>query len=242
MKIIISSAHGLRVAGASGLIDEVTESRRVVKRVVEFLRSASVDVIEFHEDQATNATSNINNIIAFHNAQGRDLDISVHFNSATGGTREEGIGVEVCYFAGNSETKTIAQSVAEAISGVSGLILRHNPGGPRDNGAYPRSNVAFLNRTNKPAILIEVCFVMSRTDVRLYQENFDAICLAIAERISGMEIIKTPPQPTEHWAEPSYKYLTETAGIQINERRFGDPMTRGEVFAMMERLHKSLKQ
>ena len=40
MKIVISSGHGLKVRGASGIIDEVDEARRVVKQVVENLRLA----------------------------------------------------------------------------------------------------------------------------------------------------------------------------------------------------------
>ena len=43
---------------------------------------------------------------------------------------------------------------------------------------------------------------------------------------------KTKPQ---HWAEKYYDYLL-SKGIVIHETRFDDPITRGEVFALMARL------
>lgn len=38
----------------------------------------------------------------------------------------------------------------------------------------------------------------------------------------------------EHWAEKHWISLNEK-GIKINEKRFDDPMTRGEVFALLDR-------
>jgi len=51
-----------------------------------------------------------------------------------------------------------------------------------------------LNRTNSGrAVLLEICFVNSRTDVRKYQENFEAICRNIAVVLSGKVITATLP-------------------------------------------------
>lgn len=53
------------------------------------------------------------------------------------------------------------------------------------------------------------------------------------------ELIATPepiiPKESEHWADSSYRFLTEEKGIKINERRFDDTATRGEVFAILAR-------
>ncbi|MCL2407909.1 MAG: N-acetylmuramoyl-L-alanine amidase, partial [Defluviitaleaceae bacterium] len=140
------------------------------------------EVVVFHEDAARNARDNLNNIINFHNSQKRDLDVSIHFN-AVDGTRDAGIGVETCYREGNKEMRTIAARISKAISDASGLILR------RGDGTFARSDLGFLNRTNiDRAVLLEVCFVNSRKDVQLYQENFDAICKAIAEAIADKKL------------------------------------------------------
>ena len=189
--IVISSGHSLTILGASELISEAEENRRVVKRVVEYLRSGGVDVIEFHEDLAISGPANLNNIIAFHNSQQRDLDVSVHFNSVGGGMREAGIGTEVLYFS----AQELATRVSAAVAKAGGFINR---------GAKKRTDLGFLSRTTKPAIIIEVCFVVSRTDVRLYQENFEAICHAIAESISGEKIAKKPVT-VKRWYEDEEK-------------------------------------
>ena len=42
-----------------------------------------------------------------------------------------------------------------------------------------------LADTNKPAILLEVCFVSSTVDVELYKKNFEAICQAIAKELAA---------------------------------------------------------
>jgi N-acetylmuramoyl-L-alanine amidase len=45
------------------------------------------------------------------------------------------------------------------------------------------TNLAFLNKSKKPAILVEVCFVDSKADAELYRKHFDKICKAIADAI-----------------------------------------------------------
>jgi len=196
MTICISSGHGLHVAGARSIIDEVTEARRVTDRMSELIRQTGVNVITFHENEARNARDNVNNIINFHNEQTRDLDVSVHFN-AVDGVRDAGIGVETCYRRGNAEMKDIASRASKAISDASGLILR------RGDGTMTRSDLGFLSRTNiNRAILLEVCFVNSRTDVRLYQEHFEEICKAIAEAITGRSMVKPKVNLTPIMGKP----------------------------------------
>lgn len=41
----------------------------------------------------------------------------------------------------------------------------------------------------------------------------------------------------EHWAEKHFESL-KNKGIEINEKRFDEPMTRGEVFALIDRILK----
>ena len=53
-----------------------------------------------------------------------------------------------------------------------------------NRGPKYRDNLYFLNNTDEPAILIEVCFVDSLEDSSLYREHFNQICLAIATCIA----------------------------------------------------------
>jgi N-acetylmuramoyl-L-alanine amidase len=174
MKIVISSGHGKLVRGASGYIDEVDEARKVVNAVADLLIGAGVDVEIFHDDVSKDQNENLNRICSFHNSQGvHDLDISVHFNAYE--VTNSPMGTECLYVTQDS----LAQKVATEIALVSGL---------KNRGPKKRTDLFFLNNTKEPAILIEVCFVDSVTDTNLYHEGFTAICIAIAETVSGEKI------------------------------------------------------
>lgn len=174
MIIVISPGHGLHIRGASGIIDEVDEARKVVPAVADHLRQSGNEVIEFYDNTSTTQSQNLNAIVNAHNSYKRDLDVSVHFNAyqPTPAPR----GTEVLYVS----QKTLAIDVARAISEGGKLINR---------GAKHRTDLAFLNKTNAPAILIEVCFVDSAGDVEAYQMNFEAICRGIAMAITGDDSI-----------------------------------------------------
>jgi N-acetylmuramoyl-L-alanine amidase len=167
--VVISSGHGKYVQGASGLINEVDESRRVVAQLANDLRNMNVDVVTFNDDVSKTQSENLNRIVSFHNSQTRDLDISVHFNAYQ--KTDNPMGTECLYVTQNA----LATEVADAISQAGGL---------KNRGAKYRSDLAFLNGTTEPAILIETCFVDSSADVNRYKKNFDAICRAIAKVIA----------------------------------------------------------
>ena len=237
MRVVISSGHGLYVRGARGLIDEVDEARHVTNRVAEILQGADVPVNVFHENTARSQRGNVNNIIQYHNGQIRDLDVSVHFNDVAGGMREAGIGVEVLYRSGKDKARQIAGRVARAISDASGLILRHQWRAVA--GTVPSTAIGFLNNTTAPAILIEVCFVNSRTDVDIYQQHFEEICQAIAGGISGRVITPAPaptPQPSS-WARKAWKWGVGMGFIDdINPQ--GTP-TREQMITLLHRYHEA---
>jgi N-acetylmuramoyl-L-alanine amidase len=165
MKIVISSGHGKYVRGASGLIDEVDEARKVVPEVANWLTLHGHEAVQFHDNVSTSQSENLNRIVNFHNAQVRDLDVSIHFNAYM--PTDGGRGTEVLYIT----QQNLAEQVALAISQASGLI---------DRGAHKRSDLYFLNGTEEPSILVEVCFVDAGADVEQYQANFEEICAAIA--------------------------------------------------------------
>src|SRR5215469_15842214 len=116
-KIVLSSGHGLYVRGASGIIDEVDEARRVVEAIAEKLRGLNVDTVTYHDDVSTTQSENLERIVDFHNAQGpHDLDISVHFNAYT--ETPSPMGCEVLYIT----EATLADNLSSTIAAVSGLI------------------------------------------------------------------------------------------------------------------------
>jgi N-acetylmuramoyl-L-alanine amidase len=180
MDIVISSGHSLLVRGASGYIDEVDEARKVVEEVANRLLQLRCGVVTFHDDLSETQAENLEVIVDFHNAQDRDLDVSVHFNCYT--DTEKPMGCEVLYLT----AAEIASRTSNAIAHV-GFVNR---------GAKLRSDLYFLNQTEQPAILIEVCFVDSKADADLYKQRFDAVCRLIAVAISGNVFMKAPPNQT----------------------------------------------
>ena len=202
--VVISSGHGKYVRGASGIIDEVDEARKVVEKVAGELIQRGVMVNTFHDNTSKSQNENLNTIVNFHNKQQRELDVSVHFNAYEQVSKP--MGCEVLYVTQQS----LASKVSSAIA-TSGFINR---------GAKKRTDLFFLNNTNKPAILLEICFVDSETDVEIYSEAFDEICDSIADVIGGddEEISLPPPEALfETVGRCSYFGGPEDLGVSDNE-------------------------
>jgi N-acetylmuramoyl-L-alanine amidase len=167
--VVISSGHGKFVRGASGVIDEVDEARRVVDQVASELAQHGIKAITYHDDVSTSQNENLNRIVDFHNSKTRDLDISVHFNAYE--QVEHPMGCEVLYVT----QQTLAARLSAAIA-QSGFI---------DRGAKQRTDLFFLNNTAQPAVLLEICFVDSEADCDLYGSCFEEICGGIADTLAG---------------------------------------------------------
>jgi len=179
MRIAMSSGHGLHVRGASSdMLDEVDEARRVVDAVAEELTSRDVTVMVFHDDVSTSQNENLDRIVNWHNDQTRDYDLSFHFNAYE--QCDKPMGTEVLYVT----QAALADQMSAVISEAGGFIDR----GPKKN-----TGLAFLNGTDAPAILIEVCFVDSMADVEAYDINFHKIVDAIAGLLSGKDAGGKPP-------------------------------------------------
>ena len=170
-RIVLSSGHGKHVPGAIGILNEVTEARNVVDRVAERLRDRGVEAKTFHDDTSRSQNENLHTIVDFHNAQERDLDVSVHFNAYVETTAP--MGTECLYVT----QATLADHVAHAIADV-GFVNRV---------AKKRIDLFFLTQTTMPSILIELCFVDSEADADVYEDEFNAICDAIADVLGGTE-------------------------------------------------------
>src|SRR6516165_7679029 len=139
MKVAISSGHGLKVRGARGSpvppqVDEVDEARKMVDRVAELL-----GCVKFHDDHSTSVSQNLDAICNWHNKQTRDLDVSVHLNCYDHSAH----GTEVLFLTQQSLAAEVSAAISEA-------------GDFTNRGAKKRTDLAFLNNTSKPAILLEV--------------------------------------------------------------------------------------
>lgn len=212
MGITISAGHWKAInSGANGYINEVTEARRVVNRVVEILKQSKIAVNKVEDNTSANQNSNLNYLVKTHNSTTRDIDVSVHFN-ASSGSQNAGIGTEVLFYSSNGKgmASKISASIAKA-------------GGFKNRGEKYRNNLSFLLKTNKPSILLEVCFVNSLEDAKLYNTNFEKICQAIAKDLAefiGKKIVSTPvkPTPTPTAPQTSGNFKVESGTYQTQKQ------------------------
>jgi N-acetylmuramoyl-L-alanine amidase len=198
--IVISSGHGKYVRGASGILDEVDEARKVVERVADELHKRGVDVTTYHDDISTSQNENLNRIVDFHNSKQRDLDVSVHFNAYV--ETDKPMGVEILYVTQSALAGELSKAIAEAGDFI-------------DRGAKKRTDLFFLNNTAMPSILIETCFVDSSADADAYGTSFGEICDVIADVLGGAEVATEPPPGEERPPQPPAQRPTIRIDVEV---------------------------
>ena len=133
------------------------------------MRARGVNVKTFHDNTSHDQNTNLNTIVNYHNAQARNLDVSVHFNAYEEVFKAN--GHQVLYVTQSALASQMSAAIASC-----GFINR---------GGKKRTDLFFLNNTEMPAILIEVCFVDSEADADIYNEHFLDVCDAIADILGG---------------------------------------------------------
>lgn len=192
--IAISGGHNKIVQGASCYINEVTEDRKVVEAFRKYAKELNLSCYVCHDDVGKTQSENLKNIVANHNKKKRDLDISVHFNAYKKvGKDGKSKGVEVWVYDEKSECYDLAKEICEELAKL----------GFTNRGVKVSKSLAFLKNTEKPAMLIEFCFVDDKDDTDLYKkEGADTIGKIIAETIAKKEVPKDS-KPSETVSKPS---------------------------------------
>ena len=170
-KIAVRGGHTEKATGASALIDELTEDRKVKDAVIKYLRKLGYEVLDV--TPPVNYTSSISADLAYGvnkaNEWSADLFISIHFNK-TYDSYNGALGSEVCIYSEND----IAQRV---VNGLGEL-------GFKNRGQKIRTNLYELKHTKMKAMIVETCFVEATEDVTLYRRlGHDKVGQAIAEAI-----------------------------------------------------------
>lgn len=227
--VILSKAHSKKVQGASKFINEVDESIRVVNRVEQICNEIKKNsIITYQETTATNKNDNLNNIIKFHNSKSKDLNISLHFNSAT--FKQNGkdidytdkpIGIEIFYC--SDKGKAQARKYQDKLVKVSGLIDR----GIKYDADYKK--LGFLRNTTGTSILIELCFVNSKKDVEIYKNKFEDICIALAELITGEKYIKK-----SNVEKGVYQVVTQSFSHKENAIKYQEELKKKGVSSFLQ--------
>lgn len=168
-KIMMDAGHGGRDPGAvyNGR-QEKDDALRLTLAVGEILQNNGLDV-EYTRTTDVYETPYQKAMEA--NEAGADLFVSIHRNSFP--TDNEAFGVESLVYDKSGLKYEIAQSINQQLEAV----------GFRNLGVKERPNLVVLKRTKMPAVLVEVGFINSDVDNKLFDDNFNDIALAIADGI-----------------------------------------------------------
>ena len=184
MKISVRGGHCPKVAGASALIDELTEDRKVKDSVIKYLKQLNHEVLDVTPPDST-STSSSDLIYGVNKANnfGADLFISIHFNKCYD-SYNGALGSESCVYSENEYGKRI-------VNALSGL-------GFKNRGQKVRTGLYELSHTNMTSVIVETCFVEATEDVVLYKKlGSDAIGKTIAEAIANQKIEPTVEKKEE---------------------------------------------
>lgn len=163
MKIAIDLGHGIgQDRGAVGIIREEEIIDSVGALVIQGLKKSGHQVLEVRpRAQIVTVSESLSYRTVNSNNYGAELYISIHANA--GG----GVGTEIFTYGG--------KKISEAVNVLDNLASL----GFRNRGIKDGKSLYVIRHTNAPAMLIEICFVDSQSDVDKYN-NIGALAIAIA--------------------------------------------------------------
>lgn len=221
-KIAVRGGHTEKATGASALIDELTEDRKVKDAVIKYLRKLGYEVLDV--TPSVNYTSNASTDLAYGvnkaNEWGADLFVSIHFNKAYD-SYNGALGSEVCVYSEHE----IAQRIVNTLGAL----------GFKNRGQKVRTNLYELKNTKMKAMIVETCFVEATEDVELYKKlGANAIGKAIAEAIVNDKVSESDtPVKKEEVSKPVQAPVSNTddwvARLQVecNKQGFSNQKVDG---------------
>lgn len=168
--------HNFQSVGSRLLVKEEIECDKINKSLGKYLDQLG----EQHKDVSPGNMSSSKDLkygVNMSNSLKADLFASIHMNSSTGKV-EEALGCEVWVYSDKEliQAKRVCQELEKL--GFKNRGVKVNP------GYYE------LKNTKCKAMIIEVCFVNSKTDVEIYNKvGYDAIGKAIAQGLTGKTIL-----------------------------------------------------
>ena len=154
-KVYLDPGHGGADAGAIGTTYGTKEkdvALDVTKRVASKLRDKGY-VVE--ESRTTDVYPSLSQRYNNANNKGADIFVSMHFNSATASSAQ---GIETLYRVDGRTSNVLADQIQDEMIDATGL---------RNRGLKQRSDLAVLNGTKMPAVLVEGGFLSNSSEENL---------------------------------------------------------------------------
>ena len=237
-KVFIGVGHGGSDPGAVGYLVEKDVNLTMALACRDFLVAYGVDV---KMSRTKDEDDTVMQEVAECNAYAPDLAVDVHNNSGGGD------GFEVFHTIHGGTGKTLAQNIEKHVKAI-GQNSRGVKTRQGNNGDY----YAFIRETVAPAVICEGVFVDTKADAAQADTLAEQQAFGVAyakgildtlgiphdepEDDGAQDAPAEPAQPAkEHWAQPYYDSLI-AKGVKIEKANFDAPITRGEVFALLDRI------
>ncbi|HGD0580618.1 TPA: N-acetylmuramoyl-L-alanine amidase [Clostridium perfringens] len=177
-KIAIRGGHNFQAKGASALIDETIEDRKVYKATMNYLKGCGYSVLDVTPsdcDVNTDLRYGVNKAEEW----GADLFVSIHFDKCYD-NYEGALGTATWICGTGGQAEIIARRIVNQVANGTGL---------KNRGVRTNPKLYELRKTSMPSIIIETCFCEATEDVRIYKnKGADLIGKLIAEGISCSNI------------------------------------------------------
>lgn len=169
--IMLDAGHGGSDPGAVyGERQEKDDTLKLVLAIGEILQNNGIDV---EYTRTTDVYESPYQKALEANEAGVDYFVSIHRNSSPEAQQYNGVQSLVYDLSGIK--LEMAENINRQLETVGFVNL----------GVEARPNLVVLRRTRMPAVLVEVGFINSDIDNKLFDDNFDDIALAIAQGILG---------------------------------------------------------
>lgn len=195
MKICIDPGHNYSGCdtGAEGYgLREQDITFKISDKLKRLLNLTEIPVIMtrkgFEENLGSSTNDSLNERVNIANFCKCNLFVSIHCNS---NKRKDARGTETLISARGGEAEKLANKVNSRIVKKLGLVDR----GVKVDNEYLGYNLKVLEKTQMPAILVEVAFISNENDALMLKEHYDGFAEAIYEGIC--EYLDIEPTATQ---------------------------------------------
>lgn len=210
MKIAVDLGHGVDFdRGAVGYISEETIINAVGKLVIKKLKNKGHEVIEVRPNSACNTTDSLCQRTTKANKCNVDLYVSIHANAG------KGVGSEVYTYKAKKNDK--------AVNVLNNIVKL----GFKNRGIQDGSRLYVIRHTAMEAMLIEVCFTDTKSDVDLYNRlGADTIAEAIVNGLLGSKATSTSSSSQNNFVKQLQQTLNKK-GANLVVDGIAGPLTLG---------------
>ena len=188
-KIAVRGGHNFQALGASALIDETTEDRKVKDSLIQALRAKGYDVIDVTPedcDVITDLERGVNKAEEF----GADLFVSVHFDKVYD-YFDGALGYACWIYNNGGEAEAISNRIVNTVVNGTGF---------KDRGVRVNPDLYELRKTSMPAIIVETCFCEATEDITIYKEKGPGLNYPVIGQLKEGDKIKLDCKVGDWWS------------------------------------------